>query len=166
MEGLRSDTINSGLSVLSRSADDTRRLGHLMGERLSQGTILALHGELGSGKTAFVQGLATGLEVPDTYYVVSPTYTIMNEYPGRCRLLHVDLYRISMPGEIEDIGLDDAVTGREVVAVEWPERMPDGFWTIHIGVFFTIMDDNHREITLIPYGQASADLIGEIKNCL
>ncbi|MFZ5569802.1 MAG: tRNA (adenosine(37)-N6)-threonylcarbamoyltransferase complex ATPase subunit type 1 TsaE [Thermodesulfobacteriota bacterium] len=154
------------LRVLSATPDETRSLGYRMGQRLTGGTILALEGELGSGKTVFVQGLASGLDVPESYYVVSPTYTIVNEFPGRFPLVHVDLYRISAADEMDAIGLADAYTGREVVAVEWANRLPEGYWRIHIRVVFTVTGDDLREINLIPYGQAAADLIGEIKNCV
>ena len=99
--------------------DETKKLGKIIGSAVSAGTVLALTGDLGSGKTSFVQGLAEGLEVPDDYYITSPSYTLINEYPGRFFLYHVDLYRITDSIDIEDIGLyeifdDDAVVAHQV----------------------------------------------------
>lgn len=163
MSGLSSDAVDA-LRLISRSDEETRRLGQLLGEIIVTGTTVALSGDLGSGKTVFVQGLAKGLEVPEAYYVTSPTYTIMNEFPGRLRLFHVDLYRLTTPDEMEEIGLDELFSGTEVIAVEWPERLPHRFFGNHISVSFTVSGDDVREIILIPYGQAAADLIGKIKN--
>jgi len=77
-----------------------------------------LTGDLGSGKTSFVQGLARGLEVPNDYYITSPSYTLINEYPGRHPFFHVDLYRLEDPVDFEDIGLYDILDVNFVVAIE------------------------------------------------
>ncbi len=73
-------------NITTHSPEETHDLGKRLGSALEPGAVLFLTGELGSGKTAFVQGLARGLSVPETYYVTSPTYTIINEYPGRLAL--------------------------------------------------------------------------------
>ena len=109
--------------ISSRSVDETRRIGQIIGEMAEAGTCILLKGDLGSGKTALVQGLARGLEVPEKYYVTSPSYTLVNEYPGRLPLFHLDLYRLS-DMDFEDIGLYDILdTHSAVVAIEWAERL-------------------------------------------
>ncbi len=153
----------NALLVLSRSPQETRRLGQLLGQLLVAGTTVALAGDLGSGKTVFVQGLAQGLEVPPAYYITSPTYAIIHDYPGRLPLFHVDLYRLTSPEEMEDIGLCELFSERAVVALEWAERLPRRYFHEHLLVVLKILTEDVREITLIPYGQAAADLIGEIK---
>jgi tRNA threonylcarbamoyladenosine biosynthesis protein TsaE len=106
-------------SVETRSEDETRALGERIGRALERGDVVLLRGDLGAGKTRLAQGIAKGLEVRQP--VASPSYVLMNEYTGRLRLFHVDLYRISDAGELEDLGLwDHAEDG--CLVVEWPER--------------------------------------------
>jgi tRNA threonylcarbamoyladenosine biosynthesis protein TsaE len=105
----------------SRSRAATQKLGARLGAGLAGGELLALSGDLGAGKTAFVQGLARGLGVTSAR-VASPTFTIVNEHPGRVPLIHVDLYRIADPSELEEIGLRDYLGRAAVVAIEWFER--------------------------------------------
>ncbi len=104
------------------SEDETRAFGERIGRTLEQGDVVLLRGDLGAGKTRLAQGIAKGLDVRQP--VASPSYVLMNEYPGRVPLFHVDLYRISDAGELEDLGLwDHADEG--CLVVEWPERGDD-----------------------------------------
>ena len=89
----------SQINIETKSVADTQRLGQQIGRLINEPTTIALIGDLGSGKTAFVQGLARGLEVPSTYYITSPTFTLVNEYPGRLPLYHIDLYRLETVGD-------------------------------------------------------------------
>jgi tRNA threonylcarbamoyladenosine biosynthesis protein TsaE len=137
---------NSKYQITSESVDETQKLGKIIGSAVSAGTVLALTGDLGSGKTSFVQGLAEGLEVPDDYYITSPSYTIINEYPGRFFLFHVDLYRITDPVDIEDIGLYEIFDGNAVVAVEWADKIEQKLLPDSITIHFEITGDNTRNI--------------------
>lgn len=103
------------------SEDETENAGERLGQMLSAGDVVLLFGDLGAGKTAFVRGMARGVGAnPDE--VSSPTFTIVQEYPGRSgTLFHVDLYRLET-AEIDDLGLDDLVSGEGIVAIEWAER--------------------------------------------
>jgi tRNA threonylcarbamoyladenosine biosynthesis protein TsaE len=143
--------------ITTHSADETRKLGRTIGAMVTAGTILALFGDLGSGKTAFVQGLARGLDVPDEYYITSPSYTLINEYPGRFPLFHVDLYRITNSVDIEDIGLYEMFDDDCVVAVEWADRMGKYLPPNHVRVEFEIIDDKIRKISIIPKGIKAVD---------
>lgn len=109
--------------LVSSSPEDTGRLAGELLREWGTGAVIALHGELGSGKTTFVQGLARalGIERP----VTSPTFTLINEYRGTRRLVHVDLYRISGSAEALAIGLDNYLGGDFVTAIEWAERIAD-----------------------------------------
>lgn len=150
-------------TVVSRSPAETRRLGEVMGKLAPAGTRILLYGDLGAGKTVFVQGLASGLEVPSDYYITSPTYTIVNEYPGRLCLYHLDLYRFETADDLEGIGFDDMVEGPGLVVIEWAERLPDNYLETYLAVEITGGGDDDRTLRLIPYGQAATDLIGEMK---
>ena len=111
------------MTVTTRSESETGVVGRDLAARLEAGSVVLLHGDLGAGKTAFVRGLAEGLGVrPDE--VSSPTFTLMQEYRGgRVPLVHVDLYRLDDPREIDDLGLDE-IGAHSVLAIEWAEKLP------------------------------------------
>src|SRR5919107_1437973 len=120
----------------TRSEQETFALGEHVAATLQPGTFVLLHGDLGAGKTAFVRGLATGLGAnPDD--VSSPTFVLVQEYAGpAATLYHVDLYRLE-PAEIDDLGLEDLVSGDGIVAIEWAERWrgrPDGAGVIEVKI--------------------------------
>lgn len=105
------------------SPEETFLLAEHLGRLLEPGDVVALIGELGSGKTLFAQGLARGLEVPGSFAVTSPTFTLVNEYPGRLTFYHLDLYRINGPAQCVDLGLDELLYGQGAAAIEWAERL-------------------------------------------
>jgi len=150
--------------ITSFSLDETLALGQKIGEIVVKGTLIALIGDLGSGKTAFAQGLARGLGVPAGYYITSPTFTLINEYPGRYRLYHVDLYRIASIVEAEDIGLLDIMEGDGITVIEWADRiekdLPAGCLRLH----FETTDDDTRVISLQAQGGKENLMLKEIKN--
>ncbi len=115
------------VSGLTRNSSETFKLGKTLGEILKNGDCLALTGTLGSGKTLLTQGIARGLEVPENVYVTSPTFTLVNEYPGRIPVYHVDLYRISEEDELTELGLDELIGGQGVVIIEWAEKLPERY---------------------------------------
>jgi tRNA threonylcarbamoyladenosine biosynthesis protein TsaE len=148
------------LTVNSTDADDTRRWGRRLGQCIQAPLTIALHGDLGSGKTVFVQGLAEGLAVPDPQYVTSPTYTLVNEYPGRRPLYHVDLYRLGDSGDGFDIGLADILRGEGVVAIEWAERLAGELPTERLEVRLAFLDMESRRIVLQAFGNNAVRVIG------
>ena len=113
------------MKYVSKSASQTANIAADFGRTLGPGRVIGLTGDLGSGKTTFVQGLAWGLGIDPEYYVNSPTFTLVNEYRGKGPdLIHVDLYRIEKPREGETLGLDEYLASGAILAVEWIERMP------------------------------------------
>lgn len=144
----------------THSPDQTFSVGAAFGSLLKPGMTLFLCGDLGSGKTVFAQGLARGLEVPPDFEVTSPTYTLINIYPGRISFCHVDLYRLSAPVDVEDLGLDEIFDADGVVAVEWPQRLhPEDRPPVRLELNFTVTRKEGRRIEVIPYGLEAADLL-------
>jgi tRNA threonylcarbamoyladenosine biosynthesis protein TsaE len=132
--------------VITRSEAETAAAGEQIARTLSAGDVVLLYGDLGAGKTAFVRGLARGLGAdPDD--VSSPTFTIVQQYSGSGpTLYHVDLYRLE-PNEVDDLGLDDLVSGDGIVAIEWAERWrgrPDDV----VEVTLAEVGDNERSIAI------------------
>jgi tRNA threonylcarbamoyladenosine biosynthesis protein TsaE len=121
-------------SIRTASESETAETGRRLAERLGAGAIVLLSGDLGTGKTAFVRGMAAGLGI-DTAEVSSPTFTLIQEYRGgRVPLYHADLYRLSSR-EADELGLDDLADAGGVLAVEWPERRerwPEGATAVRI----------------------------------
>jgi len=149
--------------VTSDSPEETKLMGEKIGKQIQAGTIIALLGGLGSGKTCFVQGLARGLGVPDDYYVTSPTYTLINEYPGRHTLFHVDLYRIENPVDLEEIGLYEILYNNSVVAIEWADRLDENLPAEHLNIQFEISNDDSRQIYLTAYGLEPLNLLKRLE---
>jgi tRNA threonylcarbamoyladenosine biosynthesis protein TsaE len=129
---------------LTDSEGATVALGRDLGRRLQAGAVVLLEGPLGAGKTAFVRGLAEGVGC-DADDVSSPTFTVVQEYRGRVRVEHVDLYRLT-PVEVDDLALDDLLEGA-VVAVEWPDRWRDAPAGA-IRVTLERVDDSTRRVTI------------------
>ncbi len=133
----------------TRSLAETHRLAQKIGAEIPEGTVIALTGDLGAGKTSFVQGLARGLGIPDDCCITSPTYTLINEYPGGpCPLFHADLYRLDADSDFEEIGLYDILHGKNVTAVEWADRLGPRVLAGHIAVLMEITDDDSRLISV------------------
>ncbi|MCF8034096.1 MAG: tRNA (adenosine(37)-N6)-threonylcarbamoyltransferase complex ATPase subunit type 1 TsaE [Desulfarculaceae bacterium] len=125
---------------------DTVALGESLGARLGPGGVVLLVGRLGAGKTVLARGLARGLGVSGDYAIVSPTFTLMNHYPGRVDFFHADLYRLEAGEAAELEMLEEAVAG--VLAVEWAERAP-GLWpNTAVMVELTPLDDDTRRAVL------------------
>jgi tRNA threonylcarbamoyladenosine biosynthesis protein TsaE len=136
------------LLVISNSPEDTYEIGRAAGANLSGGWIIGLTGELGSGKTTLVQGLSRGLDVPEKYPITSPTYTIINEYPGRIDFFHVDLYRLHDESDLEEIGFFDICNSESVVAVEWAEKFLGKEPGAYLFVEIKILENESRRIKL------------------
>jgi len=154
------------LTVTTKSAAETDRLGELLGRSIFAPLVIAMSGDLGSGKTVFVQGLARGLAVPDKYYVTSPSYTLINAYPGRLPLYHADFYRLAGEADLEDLELYDLVSGKGVVAIEWAERIDVQNLGAHLAVRIETTGETSRVVYLSGTGQGSSDLLRGVKKKL
>jgi tRNA threonylcarbamoyladenosine biosynthesis protein TsaE len=150
----------SGYICTTRSSEQSTALGRIVGQQLNSGLSLLLYGDLGSGKTAFSQGLARGLDVPEVYAITSPTYTLINEYPGRLPFYHVDLYRLKDPIDPEELGLDEIMEENVVVAVEWSDRLhPQDRPSQRLDLFFSVTGENQRSVNINGYGLGASNLL-------
>jgi tRNA threonylcarbamoyladenosine biosynthesis protein TsaE len=108
----------------TKSTSETIRIGKRIGSLLLTGDIVAFVGELGTGKTQFIKGLAAGVGVENTKYISSPSFTLINEYRGKTPFYHIDLYRLKTEEEAEELGLEEYVGGEGITAIEWADRIP------------------------------------------
>jgi len=109
--------------MISNSVAETIRLGQAMGRGAVGGEVIALVGELGTGKTYLIKGIAQGLDVADSELVTSPTFTLINEYEGRLNLYHIDAYRLDSAKQLEALGFDELYSSDSVIVVEWADRV-------------------------------------------
>lgn len=137
--------------VLSRSPEETRRLGVRFAGRLQPGDVLALTGEIGAGKTVFVQGLAEGLGV-DSGSVASPSFVLVREYAGRIPLYHVDLYRLDRLPEVHLLGLEEYYEAGGVTVVEWGTRIPEALPPDYLEIRFEFIDPQTRKLEWLAHG--------------
>ena len=134
------------LKQITHNESETESFGKELAKWIPVPSVLCLYGELGAGKTAFVRGLAEGFGI--TSAVSSPTFTIVNEYPGNPDLIHFDMYRLHDADELFDIGWEDYLRRDSVLAVEWSENVEEAFDGSEIIVRFTKLSDTDRLITM------------------
>ena len=127
---------------------ETASFAHLLARLAIPGDLICLSGDLGAGKTALTQQIAKGLEVPDNCYVTSPTFSILQEYPGRMPLYHFDFYRLKNCEEIEKIGFSDLLMEEGIFFIEWPEKaaelLPEEYFEVRID----IVNATHRNLNI------------------
>lgn len=148
------------------SPEETAALASLVAQRVHEGTVICLDGDLGAGKTLFVQSFANTLGV--TGEVTSPTFSLMNVYEGVCRIYHFDLYRLESEEELEDIGFYEYTDEPEdIVLIEWaskfPEALPEDYLEVRIDRVPGAGEDT-RDILISAHGEELADFVKELEN--
>jgi len=138
----------SHVKLISEDPQETFHIGKVLGENLKRGDVVALIGELGAGKTCLTQGMARGLGVPEEYHITSPTFTLINEYPGRFVLYHLDMYRLSGVRDLEELGYEEYLAGNGVLVIEWAEKISAILPDETLFVFLAYLDENKREIDI------------------
>ena len=138
----------AAIEIISHSAKQTMEIARLLGGKLREGDILALSGELGSGKTCFTGGIARGLGVSESYQITSPTFTLINEYPARYDLYHFDVYRLNGYSEFEDLGYEEYFSRGGVVVIEWAEKIAQILPGNTFFMSFDYVDENSRKIKI------------------
>lgn len=151
------------MNFIVDNVESTINLGNKLGNMLKPGDIICLNGEMGTGKTHFTKGIAKALGITDP--ITSPTFTIVNEYEGRLKLYHFDVYRVNDPNEIEAIGFDEYIFSDAVSIVEWSNYIEELIPTEHISVKIEKIPEkgiDFRRIAIEYYGERY-DYIKELK---
>lgn len=136
---LKSETVTS-------SPEETQALGRQLAAGLEPGDVIAMIGELGSGKTCIIQGICQGLDVVDD--VTSPTFTLINEYQGRLPVYHFDLYRLDDSKSVLDIGFDEYVDADGVCLIEWADKFPEILPEDRTEIRLNVLDADRRELKI------------------
>lgn len=128
----------------SRNPEETWKIAAEFSKTLTNSEVIALHGVLGAGKTCFIQGLAIGLGIREP--ITSPTYTLIDEYKGEKKLVHMDLYRLSNSLEALGIGLEEYFNNEVIIAIEWAERAEDILPENVIHIYIKYVDSSDKRI--------------------
>ncbi|MEA3328328.1 MAG: tRNA (adenosine(37)-N6)-threonylcarbamoyltransferase complex ATPase subunit type 1 TsaE [Candidatus Omnitrophota bacterium] len=150
-------------AILSKSTSQTRALGREIGRYLNKGDVVGLVGELGTGKTVLVQGMASGLGVGIKNYVRSPSFILLNIYQGRLPLYHFDLYRLDSPDDLEEINYTEYVYGDGITAIEWAESLKGALPAEHLKIELFHHSQQARIIKLIPRGSRYKKLVNKLE---
>ena len=149
------------MRVITNSAQETIELGEQLGRHLKVGDVLGLIGELGSGKTTLVKGIAWGLGIKEREGISSPSFVLIKEYTGKIPLFHFDLYRLDKIKDIEYLGVEEYLFDRGVCVIEWAEKMkmllPD-----YLQIDLTIKDENKREFKFFAHSKRYKTLLKQI----
>lgn len=150
------------LHIKSHSPEQTQLLGKRLGEIVLEGDVLLLEGELGTGKTCLVQGIAHGLGIKQ--YTFSPSFVLIREYYGRLPLYHIDFYRLNNVEEIDELGLEEYLYGTGICVIEWAKKglpvLPRDYLLIELNYVSTY--ETKRSINLYPRGKRYLDLIQQL----
>ena len=151
------------MKIVTNSTEETIKLGQSLGRHLIKGNVLGLIGELGSGKTTLVKGIALGLGVKEKDSVSSPSFVLIKEYRGRIPLYHFDLYRLDKINDIGYLGVEEYLFDRGVCVIEWAEKMrmllPD-----YLQVNLAIKGENKRELKFLALEKRYEVLVRKLKN--
>lgn len=134
------------LAFDSRSLEDTRRLGHSLGQAALPGLIVALYGTLGAGKTAFVRAVAEGLNISDPRAVCSPTFVLVHEYEARLPIYHFDVYRLPGVDAFLDLGAEEYFSAGGVCLIEWADKVQAALPADRLDVRFEVASPTDRSI--------------------
>ena len=144
--------------MITNSAEETISLGKQLGRLLAPGDVLGLTGELGSGKTTLVKGIASGLGVKENEDVCSPSFVLIKEYMGKIPLFHLDLYRLNNLENIERLGLEEYLFDQGVCVIEWAEKMkmllPD-----YLQIDLAVKGESKREFKFLAHSKRYENLI-------
>ena len=151
----------SSLELITKSPEETQKLGIRLGELAQPGDVFLLTGELGAGKTCLTQGIAWGLDIKE--YALSPTFVIMRELHGRLPLYHIDLYRLDRIEESIDLGLDDYLYGKGVCVVEWADKALSILPKKHLLIWIGYLSNNQRSFQIEGVGERYLEIVKQLE---
>lgn len=154
--------MSTGWSITVESEAETKRLARKLGELAVPGTVVALVGDLGAGKTRFAQGLAAGLGV-DERVVNSPTFVLIQEYPGRLPMYHFDTYRLRDVSAFLELGAEEYLAGEGVCLIEWADRVEPVLPADRLTVRFSIAGPESRRLDFAAGGATSLELLERLR---
>jgi tRNA threonylcarbamoyladenosine biosynthesis protein TsaE len=140
----------------------TQALGRWLGQRLWPGSVAALSGELGAGKTQLARAIAEGLDIPDSRVVTSPTFVLVQEYSARLPIYHFDAYRLQTEAEFADLGVHEYFESDGVCLVEWADRVPGCLPAEHLCITLSVTGPSSRRAAIEGRGSAYEKLIAEM----
>jgi len=150
--------------IQTKRVSETIRIGKTIGGYLLPGDVVALVGELGAGKTQFIKGLAAGAGIGNPTYISSPSFTLINEYPGKIPFYHVDLFRLERETEAEELGLEDYFQGEGITAIEWADKIPSLLPKEMLFIHIAYTGKNTRSIETIGKGKRFLNLVDQIQS--
>ena len=139
---------NSHLTVISGNPEETFLIGKTIGENLTVTDIVALVGDLGTGKTCLTQGIGRGVGVPEGNWITSPSFTLINEYQGRVIFYHLDLYRLKGSRDMENMGYEEYFFGEGISVIEWADKIKDILPKKTLFISLNYLNENKREIVI------------------
>jgi tRNA threonylcarbamoyladenosine biosynthesis protein TsaE len=148
----------------TKSTSETIRIGKRLGKLLLPGDVVALVGELGTGKTQFIKGIAAGVEVGNPTYVSSPSFTLINEYRGKTSFYHIDLFRLKTEKEAEELGLEEYLGSEGITAIEWADRIPSLLPKEILWIKILYTGKQTRAIEILGKGKRYEDIINEVQS--
>jgi len=149
--------------ISTASPQETFEFGDRIGTHLLAGLAIGLVGQLGTGKTALVKGIAKGNGLSEAQRVSSPTFTLVNEYAGRVRVYHLDAYRLGSPGEMVALGLDEMLADDAVVIVEWADRVRSILPEEMVWIEITSTGELCRSFSVRGIGEHACDFVRNIR---
>ena len=149
-------------SYLSENEEATETLGRTLARLLVPGTVVALVGSLGAGKTSFVQSFATSLDVPRRM-ISSPTFVLINEYSGRLPIYHFDSYRLQDPREFLDLGIEEYFEGQGICLIEWADRVREYLPETRVEVHIDILGMTARRFTCSARGSEPEEILEKLR---
>ena len=161
-DATREDILEKTRTLRSSSRDETIRIGKRIGRHLKAGDVVALTGELGAGKTHLIKGIAAGAGIRETDRVTSPSFTLLQEYPGKIPFYHVDFFRLNLEEESETLGLEDVLGKNGITAIEWAGKFPSWLPEDHLSIHIDYLGPHARSLSFQGRGKGGERLLREI----